>query len=230
MTSASPGRLPGTHGVATARNLGRYLAAIWDVRVSSAHLVPGSGAVILVANHTGALDGPLLAAVSPRPVHVLAKSQVFVPPWGSLLRSLGQVPVENRGPDRSALLVCRELLADRRVVGVFPEASRGRGDLRHSKHGAAYLAATSRAPIVPVAVLGSRRSGAALDSLPRPRTRIDVMFGEPFTVAADAEPHARAALARVGENIRQQLADHVEVACRRTGQRLPDLPAVRGRS
>ncbi len=215
---------PATSGVATARNIGATISRLWDVRTAASHLVPGTGPVILAANHTGLLDGPLLAAVSPRPVHLLARSALFVGVWDRLLRASGQVPVAEGEPARAGLLQALGLLADDRVVGVFPEGERGRGDVARIQHGVAYLAVRSGAPVVPVAVLGTRRSRASLDSLPRPRARVDVVFGSPLQLPADGDPRRRAALSGVGELIRQGLADHVRLACRRTGRQLPELP------
>jgi 1-acyl-sn-glycerol-3-phosphate acyltransferase len=208
---------------ATARNLVAMAARLWRLRVSGAHQVPVAGPALLAANHCGLLDGPVLVAASPRPVHVLAKSTLFVGPWASLLRAAGQVEIDYDGPDRSALQECLRLLEQGRAVGIFPEAHRGRGDVAHIHHGVAYLAVSSGAPVVPVAVLGTRRSGAPLDSVPPPRSAIDVVFGEPVSVAG-GDPRRRAVLAGAGERIRQALADHVASSCRRAGRTLPDLP------
>lgn len=183
--------------------------------------------MLVASNHTGLLDGPFLLALAPRPLHVLAKSELFSGMLGRMLTAAGQVPLDYEGPDRSALLECRALLADGRAVGIFPEAHRGRGDVAHARHGAAYLALHSGAPVVPAALLGTRRSGASYDSVPPMRSRIDLVFGEPLTLVADGDPDRRSVVARAGEQIRQHLADHVGEACRRTGQRLPDVPARR---
>lgn len=223
-TPVEPERLTGS-GVATARNIGALLAlCMWDARVSTAHAIPTHGPVLLVASHAGSLDGPLLVALSPRPVHVLTNTEVFVGVWGRLLRAAGQVAVECGEPDRSALRNALALLADDRVVAVFPEARPGRGDAAHTRHGAAYLALNSAAVVVPVAILGSRRSGATLDSVPRLRARVDVVFAPPIDLPAGGDPRRRATLARTSELIRQHLADHVRTACQRTGQHLPELP------
>ena len=112
------------------------------------------------------------------------------------------------------------------MVGIFPEAHRGAGDVQHVRHGVAYLAAATGAPVVPVAVLGTRPPGAGKDALPKVRTRLDVVFGPPLHLRIDGDPRRRAVLARSGEHLRQVLADHVRDACARTGQTLPGpLPA-----
>ncbi len=210
-----------TSGAATGRNLAALVTRMWKLRASGAHLVPDDGPVILAANHTAFLDGLLLAAASPRPVHVLAKSEIFVPPIDRLMRATSQIRIEYDGPDRSALLEAVGVLTDGGVVGVFPEAHRGAGDAQHLKHGAAYLAARTGALVVPVAILGARPAGSGKDALPRLRSPLDVVFGEPVDIRVDGDSRRRAVVARSGERLRQALADHVQLAVRRTGQDLP---------
>lgn len=210
-----------TSGAATGRNLAALVTRMWKLRVAGAHHVPVDGPVILAANHTAFLDGLLLAAASPRPVHVLAKSEIFVPPIDRLMRATSQIRIEYDGPDRSALLEAVAVLRDGGVVGVFPEAHRGAGDARHLKHGAAYLAARTGALVVPVAILGARPAGTGKDALPRLRSPLDVVFGEPVDIRVEGDARRRAVLARSGERLRQTLSDHVQNAVRRTGQDLP---------
>lgn len=212
---------PRTSGAATGRNVAGLLTRMWRLRVTGAHHVPVAGPVILAANHTAFLDGVLLAAASPRPVHMLAASELFVPPFERLLRATSQIRFEHDVPDRSALQQALAVLAEDGVVGIFPEAHRGPGDGQHVRHEAAYLAARSGAPVVPVAILGARPAGAGKDALPRLRSPLDVVLGEPVDIRVDGDPRRRAVLARSGERLRQVLSDHVQLAIRRTGQELP---------
>lgn len=216
------GPLPtSTRRAARGRALSSVLVRGWRLQVTGGHHVPLEGPVLLAANHTGVLDGVALAAASPRPVHVLVKSEAFVPPLDRIFRSTAQIPVDYDGPDRSALLVARDLLLEGGVVALFPEAHRGAGDVARIRHGVAYLAAATGAPVVPVAVLGTRPPGAGRNALPRPGSRVDVVFGPARDVREAGDPRRRAVLARSGEQVRVMLADHVRTACARTGQRLP---------
>jgi 1-acyl-sn-glycerol-3-phosphate acyltransferase len=215
-----------TSRAATGRNLAALVLRAWRLHVDGADLVPAGGPVLLAANHLGVLDGPALAVASPRPVHVLVKSGAYVPPLSGLLRRTAQIAIDYEGPDRSALHAARDVLDAGGVVGIFPEAHRGAGDVQHVRHGVAYLAAATGAPVVPVAVLGMRPAGGGKDALPKLRSRVDVVFGVPLDIRVDGDPRRRAVLARSGEHLRQALADHVRDACARTGQTLPGpLPA-----
>jgi 1-acyl-sn-glycerol-3-phosphate acyltransferase len=218
--------VPGAAGAATARNLAALALRAWALRVSSLHLVPVEGPVLLAANHVGFLDGLVLVGSAPRPVHVLASPSLFRPPWAGVLRASGQIAYDADRPDRVALHAAVDVLQDGGAVAAFPEAHRGAGDVAHVRHGTAYLAHLSGAPVVPVAVLGTRPPGGGPDALPRWRSRLDVVFGEPVDIRASGDPRRRAVVARTGERLRQVLADHVRTACRRTGQDLPGpIPA-----
>jgi 1-acyl-sn-glycerol-3-phosphate acyltransferase len=215
------GSVPSTARAATGRNLAALAARAWRVHVAGADRVPSHGPVLLASNHTGFLDGLVLAAVSPRPVHVLADADLFAPPLERLLRGTGQIPMAHRAADRAALRTASDILRGGGVVGIFPEAERGAGDVAHAGPTAAYLAARTGALLVPVAILGTRPSGAGRDALPKLRARIEVVIGAPVDVRVAGDPRRRSVVARSGERIRQLLADHVRDAGQQTGLDLP---------
>jgi 1-acyl-sn-glycerol-3-phosphate acyltransferase len=188
---------------------------ILDLRVRHPDRVPSSGPVLLAGNHRGALDGPLVAAFVPRPASFLAKSELF---RGWTVRPLGwfgQIPVDRGRADREALRRAVAVLERGDVLGMFPEGTRGAGELESVQHGIAYVALrVPGVPIVPVACLGTERALPKGAKLPRWRSRVDIVFGEPFTVTAPANPRARSAVAHAAEEIRQALKAHVEQAAR----------------
>ena len=71
-----------------------------------------------------------------------------------------------------------------KVLAVFPEGLRSGGEVAWAKGGAAYLAMVSGAPIVPVAILGTREPGQSKNQVPRLRRPIHLVYGEPFIVPA----------------------------------------------
>ena len=78
---------------------------------------------------------------------------------GRFLLASGQIPLDRLRTDPAAVKSCLRALRDGRAVGIYPEGSRGAGDLQRFHRGAAYLALVSGAPIVPVITLGSREPG-----------------------------------------------------------------------
>ncbi|MBO3085693.1 lysophospholipid acyltransferase family protein [Cellulomonas fengjieae] len=212
---------PSERGPRWARWVGRFLAkGVWDTEVVAAHLVPAEGPVLLAANHTGLVDGPVLLGVSPRPSHMLVKSEMFWGPVGSVLRASGQIAVERDG-GRSALTSALAVLKRGGVVGVFPEGNRGKGDAANARAGITWLALNAKAPVVPVAVLGTRRTGESVGHVPGLRRRLAIEFGEPLTIERTPGMSGRGALQEANEAIRVALADLVDRAQARTGIALP---------
>lgn len=204
--------LPGRRGVRIGRRVGQGIFySGWSVRVRGTEHVPASGPVILAPNHANFIDGPLIFSVSPRPAHCLVKQEMFVGPVGLVLRGVGQIPIDRGTADRKALLTALGVLEDGRVLGVFPEGTRGSGNFEAVQQGLAWLALRSGSPIVPVACLGVGARGRTLAALPRPRSRLDVVFGEPFTVGP-ANGRSRAALAAASEQVRERLVAHLTAA------------------
>jgi len=220
--------VPSPLGPRWGRWIGRFLArVVWNTTVVGRHNVP-DGPVLLAANHTGVIDGPLLVGVAPRPTHVLVKEEMFVGPLGWILRAAGQIPVDREG-GRSALTAALGVLRRGGVVGIFPEGNRGRGDASNARAGIAWLALNGRAPVVPVAVLGTRRTGESVNHLPGLRRRMLIEFGPPIVVERTGSATGREALVTGNDAIRTALADLVTSASVRSGLPLPTDEPLRER-
>ncbi|MFD9736237.1 lysophospholipid acyltransferase family protein [Umezawaea sp. NPDC059074] len=183
------------------RWIARYPYALpFRVRVHGREHVPLTGAVVVVANHSSMADGPLLFGALPRRVVFLIKQEMFAGPLGWFLRKIGQLSVRRGVPDRAPLLAALRVLRAGGVVGVFPEGTRGSGDVADAQHGAAWLARSSDAVVLPVACRGTLRpEGARRRFLPV----VDVLVGEPFEVPPGK---GRQALDVATEQVRDRLA------------------------
>jgi 1-acyl-sn-glycerol-3-phosphate acyltransferase len=193
----------------------------WDLTVRGAERVPSQGPVVLAANHVGFLDGPLMAISSPRPVHVLAKREMYHGALGALLSVSGQIPVLREGPDPAAVKTALRVLRDGGAVGVFPEGTRGDGEVRHVKPGAAYLAMATGATVVPLVFLGTRLAGGSNNSLPPPGSPMVLSFGPSFEVARRSWPRRQPDTHALSERIREALLATLDEAQRATGLTLP---------
>lgn len=205
-----------------ARSIGRFLAhGVWNTDVRGAEHVPTSGPVVVVANHIGLMDGPVLVGAMPRPTAVLVRSGMFVGPLGWLLHRSGQIPVHDADGGRSALVAARAALREGGVVAVFPEGSRGKGDAADARAGAAWLARSANAVVVPTAVLGTRRTGESVHRPPGLRRKLVVEFGAATVLAPPAGASGREALEAANTQIRAALAAVVAHAVARSGIALP---------
>ncbi len=143
--------------------------------------VPAKGPVLLAANHVSFFDPAAVGAAVPRPLHFMAKAELFrMRAVGGLLRRLNAHPVDRGGADAAALRAALSLLREGRALVVFPEGTRGlEGVLRPGKAGTGMLAALAEAPVVPVYVQGTGRALPRGGVLPRP-ARIRVAYGPPI--------------------------------------------------
>ncbi|MFB7935082.1 MULTISPECIES: 1-acyl-sn-glycerol-3-phosphate acyltransferase [Streptomyces] len=210
--------LPSVRGAEVGRRIGVGLMyGFWKPRVLGAWRVPTSGPVILAVNHSHNIDGPMVMGVAPRPTHFLIKKEAFIGPLDPFLLGIGQVKVDRDTTDRTAITHALGILDSGGVLGIFPEGTRGEGDFASLRAGLAYFAVRSGAPIVPVAVLGSTdKRGRLIKGLPPLRSRVDVVFGEPFDAGDGSGRRTRKALDEATGRIQKQLAAHLENARRLT--------------
>lgn len=206
-------------GAEVGRRIGVGLMyGLFRPRVLGSWRVPVSGPVILAVNHAHNVDGPMVMGVAPRPTHFLIKKEAFVGPLGPFLDAIGQVKVDRSGADRTAITRALGVLGQGGVLGIFPEGTRGEGDFASLRAGLAYFAVRSGAPIVPVAVLGStERNGRLIKQLPPLRSRVDVVFGDPFEAGDGQGRRTRKALDEATVRIQERLSRHLENARRLTG-------------
>ncbi|WP_420918004.1 lysophospholipid acyltransferase family protein [Streptomyces albus] len=193
--------------------------SLWRPRVLGAWRVPVAGPVILAVNHAHNIDGPMLMGTAPRPVHFLIKKEAFVGPLDPFLRGIGQLRVDRDAADRGAVMQALAVLERGGVLGIFPEGTRGGGDFASLRSGLSYFALRSGAAVVPVAVLGSaERPGRLIRALPPLRSRVDVVFGDPFTVGDGSGRRTRKALDEATLELQQRLTGHLDDARRFTGR------------
>ncbi|MER5718611.1 lysophospholipid acyltransferase family protein [Streptomyces sp. NPDC002132] len=212
--------VPSEKGAEVGRRIGVGLMyGLWRPRVLGAWKMPATGPVIFAVNHSHNIDGPMVMGVAPRPTHFLIKKEAFVGPLDPFLTGIGQLKVDRETTDRSAITRALGVLENGGVLGIFPEGTRGEGDFASLRAGLAYFAVRSGAPIVPVAVLGSTdRPGRLFKGLPPLRSRVDVVFGDPFEAGDGSGRRTRKALDEATERIQKQLAAHLENARRLTGR------------
>ncbi|NLN19757.1 MAG: 1-acyl-sn-glycerol-3-phosphate acyltransferase [Firmicutes bacterium] len=147
-------------------------------RVEGREHVPKTGPFVLAANHVSYIDPVVLGVACPRPIHFMAKAELFrIPVLGFLIRELGAFPVQRGAADRSAIRRALRILNDGGVVGVFPEGTRNRrGEVLNPQGGAALIALKAGVPVLPAAIWGTANIDGPLH-LPKP-VRVGVRFGE----------------------------------------------------
>ncbi|MGA4847986.1 lysophospholipid acyltransferase family protein [Streptomyces sp. G5(2025)] len=216
----APEQAASERGAEVGRRIGVGLMyGLFKPRVLGSWRVPARGPVILAVNHAHNVDGPMVMGVAPRATHFLIKKEAFIGPLGTFLDAIGQVKVDRSIADRAAITRALGVLEQGGCLGIFPEGTRGEGDFASLRAGLAYFAVRSGAPIVPVAVLGStEKRGRLIKQLPPLRSRVDVVFGDPFEAGDGSGRRTRKALDEATVRIQERLSAHLENARRLTGR------------
>jgi len=197
------------------------LRARYDITCHHAEFVPRTGPVLFASNHVGYLDGPLLWSFAPRPLHAMIKREMYEGRMGTVLTVMGQIPLTRQRVDPRAVKLALRALREDKVVAIYPEGSRGPGDGRFAKPGLAYLAMCTGAPIVPVAVLGTRNPEERIDWMPPRGQRMAVVFGEPVLIDTSPWPRRQDEVRSATGELQRLLVDHIQDAVRLTGLGLP---------
>jgi 1-acyl-sn-glycerol-3-phosphate acyltransferase len=212
-------------------------------RVDRAGRVPPSGPVLVLPNHPNALlDPAAIWATSGRDIRFLAKSTLFEGPLRPLLRGAGAIPVYrrlDRGVDASrnaeTFAAVDAALAAGDAVCMFPEGvSHSTGRLEALRTGAARMALSAERRGVAVALVAA---GLNFDRKTAFRSRVTVLYGDPFTVGdlcARPDPDAvivRAITERIAGHMRRLLVEADPAADAALVDRVDRLyAAARGRA
>jgi 1-acyl-sn-glycerol-3-phosphate acyltransferase len=165
---------------------------------------------VVVANHESTAD-PFLLSWLPWDMRWIAKEELFRPPLtGWAMRLSGDIPLR-RGEGESVRAMfaeCERALAGGISVMMFPEGTRSEsGALGAFKDGAFDLALRMRAPVLPIAIVGTRQM----------RPKGSKWFGKAHACAKILEPIATGAM-NAGDHaaLREGARDAIAAA-------LPDL-------
>jgi 1-acyl-sn-glycerol-3-phosphate acyltransferase len=137
--------------------------ALYRLRVRGVEYLP-EGGFVLAANHTSNFDPwPLGIPLWPRrQLRFMAKAELFNPVLAPFLRSGGAFKVRRGEGDVEAMRTAVELVRAGEIVVMFPEGTRQTKGLRKRRtarphSGAARIALTAGAPLVPAAISGTDR-------------------------------------------------------------------------
>lgn len=160
------------------------LNPIYRFDVEGRENFPKSGGVLVCSNHINALDPPVIGILAPRPVHFMAKQELFEAPiLKHLLPHLNAFPVKRGMSDREAMRKAINLLKEGHVVGLFPEGTRSKdGQLKPGLAGAGFFALRGEADVIPAAIIGPYK----------PFKRLKVVYGKPMDMTPFRERKASA--------------------------------------
>jgi len=186
-----------------------FLAGI-RVRVIGKEHMDTPGAKIYASNHTSFFDVlPLMGALGV-PYRFVAKSEVHNMPFiGTFLRKMKHLSFvrSDSNSRREAIEEMESILRGGESVFVFPEGTFVPEEgVRHFQLGAFHTAVSSRVPIVPVSLAGTRRFLRDGTILPRP-TAVTITLSPPITPdSAASNPSDWHEVVRLRDTVREQIA------------------------
>jgi len=156
-------RLPQRYQIEMGRSWAKSL--LWisrtKVEIHGIEKIDPNGSYVFVSNHLSYMDTPVVFSSIPVQFRFLAKKGLFqIPFLGWHLHTAGHIPVPREDPRSSLRTLSRaaELIQTHSIsLLIFPEGGRTMdGELHDFKDGAAYLAIKAQAPLVPLALIGTR--------------------------------------------------------------------------
>ncbi|MFV8395121.1 1-acyl-sn-glycerol-3-phosphate acyltransferase [Corynebacterium hindlerae] len=182
--------------------------------------IPASGGVILASNHQAVMDSFYLPLLCPRQIQFPAKQEYFIGEGfvGKLQKwfftSVGQIPIDRSSGDtaQAAMEAGKKVVENGDVFGIYPEGTRSPdGRIYRGKTGVARIAFATGAPVVPVAMIGSRNANPIGSWVPRPaKVRINVGAPiDPLKFARDRgiDPESYETLRAFTDHVMHTLAD-----------------------
>jgi 1-acyl-sn-glycerol-3-phosphate acyltransferase len=157
------------------------------VRIEGIEHLPVDGPAIIAANHLSFFDSVLLMFDLPRQVRMLGKAEYTdrrLTKW--LFVGAGMIPVrrEHLGDTPAALGQVQAELEGGHAVGLFPEGTRSRDGMLHRGHcGAAHLAISTGAPLIPVGLEGTDQILPTGKRIVRPFRTATVRIGPAIPLA-----------------------------------------------
>ena len=166
--------------------------------------VPKLGPLIIISNHTGQIEVPLIFAhLQPRHMTGWAKVESWDNKFLNWVFGVwGMIPVRRGEADTHALKAALRALEKGRIFGIAPEGTRNySGKLRRALPGAVLVALRANAPIIPVAHWGGEDFMKNFKHFKR--TDFHIRVGEPFKINVNG--------AKVTAEMRQQIVDEMMV-------------------
>ena len=157
---------------------------IFRLETSGRENIPRKSAFVLLPKHQRWEDIPLLSLAASRPVHYIARYDLFENPFSNwFLRSLGGIPLNRQRPieSRRSIQAVIEFLKRGEGVAVFPEGTYCRNKMGPGRVGIVKLMISRfDLPFIPVGINYSPL---------RLRNCVRIKFGEPLYANSAGSAH-----------------------------------------
>ena len=195
------------------------------MRVEGKENLPRTGGYVLAPVHRSYVDTPIAAGVARRRLRFMGKDTMWKKRWSAwLLSTVGGFPVTRGRSDIEALKRAVYVLQQGEPLVMFPEGERKSGPIVQPLfEGAAFIAARTGVPIIPVGIGGSERVMPKGAKMIYPR-KVCVIIGKPILPNVGQTGRApRSEVKRLTEQLHQDLQELFDRAQVKAGC-IPTLP------
>lgn len=145
------------------------------IQINGSENIPPKGPFILVCNHFNRLDALFVIFAIKKPINFLMASdqtveaKVMWAPW-----LYGFIPTNRKKFAPTTIKKSLAAIKKGEIVGIFPEGGAKKQYIRPAKNGAAYLAMTTGAPILPMSLVGMNNIWTNWFKGIRPKSQINI--------------------------------------------------------
>jgi len=152
---------------------------VGKIRVRGRWNIPKEGPIVLASNHFGYFDPFLLVHGIRKPIDFIMQKELGIEPHFLFAPMIyGAIMIDRNKVGPSTVKESLKSIKKGKILGIFPEGGITGPVLTKAKPGAIYLAAMSKATILPVSVRGASK---AWENIFRGvRSRIYINIGKPF--------------------------------------------------
>ncbi|MCA9932545.1 MAG: 1-acyl-sn-glycerol-3-phosphate acyltransferase [Ardenticatenaceae bacterium] len=158
---------------------------IADVETIHVDYLPKSGKCIVASNHLGRIDAILTLTVTNRDDLILMIAEKYHKSamWRFVAKNIDAIWLNRFETDFHAMREVTRRLQNGQFLAIAPEGTRSQTEaLIPAKSGAAFLAAKTNAPIIPVALYGTEDRAVKTNLRRLKRSKVVMRAGKPFTL------------------------------------------------
>jgi len=153
------------------------LPALFNLEISGRDTYPDQGPLIVVGNHTAAMEAVLMNVYTPWQIEMLSAADMPAEGVTEFLnKHYGVIPLNRGSYDRSALRKALSVLEQNGILGLFPEGGIWEEGEMRAQPGVAWLSYRGGAPVLPIGF--NDTTGAVNRALELKRPKLEMHVGE----------------------------------------------------
>lgn len=149
---------------------------LFKLNIHGIENIDNKNGIIICSNHLSNWDPITLAIVFDKPIHFIAKKELFeIPVLGNILPKLNVIPIDRDSVEISTMREGLNKINDGNNLGVFIEGTRvDNFDRKNAKLGVVMLARMSKSEILPVYIDTDYKLFKTIDVYIKPPMKIDL--------------------------------------------------------